>query len=254
MSDVASRNHDKKILIAVIAYNEEKNIPIVLENLRQHNFGYDVILIDNGSYDDTSKMGQKFGVKTVVHCVNSGSSAGTLMSYFLYAYRYGYDIVCQFDGDGQHLAEELPKIITPVLEGRADYVVGSRFIKREGFQSTSIRRLGIWLFGKIDSLILGMPVTDVTSGFRAYGRRVIEFFGKYYKHEVYDTSQLLLLSHFSGARVLEVPVRMRERIHGTSEFTPLTSIGFVIKGLVNVIGCLMQRKQIRKMVETGYGH
>ena len=244
----------KKILVAVIAFNEEKNIPIVLNDLKQHNFGFDVVVIDNGSPDNTALVSQQLGAPTIVHSVNSGSSAGTLMSYFLYAYRYDYDIVCQFDGDGQHLAEELPKIVNPVLENQADYVIGSRFLEREGFQSTPIRRMGIRLFSSIDSMILGMPITDVTSGFRAYGKRIIEFFGHLYKHEVYDTSQLLLLSHFAGARVLEVPVKMRERIYGTSEFTPLTSAAYIIKGLVNVVGCLMQRKQIRQMMEAKYGN
>lgn len=241
-----------KILVAVIAFNEEKNLPFVLEDLQTHNFGYDILLIDNGSIDNTRRVGEEYGVKTLTHCINSGGPAGTVRSYFLYAYKYGYDIVCQFDGDGQHIASELPNIVEPILKGEADYVIGSRFIKKEGFQSTPIRRVGIYLFNKIDSYILGIPITDITSGFRAYGRRVIRFFGHYYKHEIYSTSHLLLLSHFAGARIKEVPVRMRERMYGSSEFTPMRSASYMIKGFINVIGSLLQRQQVRRIVES-YG-
>jgi hypothetical protein len=168
------------------------------------------------------------------------------MSYFLYAQRNGYDCLCQFDGDGQHVAAELPKIIQPVLEGRADYVIGSRFLKKEGFQSYFFRRLGIQLFAALDSLVVGQKLTDVTSGFRAYSPRVLDFFAKRHRHELSDTNQLLLLSHFAGAKILEVPVVMRARQHGTSEFRSLAAFTFPVKGVINILGCLLQKRRIRK--------
>ena len=234
-----------RILVAVIAYNEEKNIKHVIKDLQDNNFGFDIVVIDNGSFDSTVQASKEMGIDTIIHCINSGSSAGTLMSYFMYAYRNQYDILCQFDSDGQHLASELPKIVDPVLNQEADYVIGSRFITNEGFQSHFFRRIGIKLFAKIDSLIIGQNITDVTSGFRAYGKKTIGFFAKYYKHEVYDPSQLLLLSHYSGTKIIEVPVKMRERLHGKSEFNILSSLSFPIKGIINVTGCILQRNQIR---------
>ena len=151
---------------------------------------------------------------------------GTVTSYFLYAFRHHYDCLCQFDGDGQHMASELPKVIKPVLEDRADYVIGSRFIDKQGFQSHRLRRLGIRLFAWLDSLIIGQRVTDVTSGFRAYSPRVVEFFAKHHRYELTDTNQLLILSHFAGARILEVPVIMRPRLHGVSEFHSMAALFF----------------------------
>ncbi|MBM4159409.1 MAG: glycosyltransferase family 2 protein, partial [Ignavibacteria bacterium] len=127
-----------KTLIAVVAYNEEKNIRAVLEDLSQQNYGYDIIVIDNSSYDDTLSLCREFGVKAVTHCINSEIS-GTWKTYFLYSYLNDYDIVCQFDGDGQHIASELPKILNPIYENRANQVVGSRFIERKGFQSFFFR-------------------------------------------------------------------------------------------------------------------
>lgn len=237
----------KRVLVAVIAYNEEKNLQGTLQDLREHGpKGIEVVVVDNGSSDRTKAVAIAAGVPVLSHCVNSGSSMGTVMTYFLYAYRNKFDCLCQFDGDGQHVAAELHKIVNPVLEGRADYVIGSRFLAKEGFQSYFFRRLGIRLFAMLDSWVVGQKLTDVTSGFRAYGPRVLEFFAQRHRHELSDTNQLLLLSHFAGARVLEVPVVMRARQHGVSEFRSMAAIVFPLKGVVNILGCLLQRKRIRK--------
>lgn len=235
-----------RVLVAIIAYNEERNIRIAIQDLLDNDLGYDLVLIDNGSLDNTVEIAREMGVPCVSHCINSGASSGTLMTYFNYAYRYDYDILCQFDGDGQHIAAELPKIVEPIKNDEADYVIGSRFLEKEGFQSYAFRRAGIRLFSFIDSIILGQKVTDITSGARAYNKNVIEFFGKKYHHEVYDTNQLLLLSYFAGARIKEVPVVMRERVHGASEFHIANAIAFPAKGVINIIGTLMQRSNIKK--------
>ncbi|MBN1274298.1 MAG: glycosyltransferase family 2 protein [Candidatus Aminicenantes bacterium] len=237
-----------KILIAVIAYNEEKNIRSVLDDLAVHNFGYDVVVIDNGSSDRTVAIARKMGEEVVAHPVNVGGQFGTLPSYFLYSWMNRYDILCQFDGDGQHKASELKKIIEPVEKGEADYVIGSRFLEKKGFQSSFFRRIGIRLFSLLDSWIVGQKITDVTSGFRAYGKRVIDLFSLVYKHEICDTNQLLLLSFSAGARIKEVPVEMSERLYGQSEFGFFKSSGFILKGLINILGCILQKKQIKKIM------
>jgi len=240
-----------KILISVIAYNEEKNIAQTLEDLIKHNFGYDIVVFDNGSVDKTVSIAQSYHIPVVSHCINSGSSGGTVTSYFLYGFLNDYDIVCQFDGDGQHLAQELEKIISPIAMGKADYVIGSRFLLKDGFQSYWHRRLGISLFSTIESILKGHKITDITSGARAYGKKVIRFFGRQYQHELYDTSQLLLLSHFSGARITEVPVVMQERLHGTSEFQLKAAVIFPIKVMINIIGCILQKSAIKLEAEHG---
>lgn len=236
-----------KTLVAVIAYNEEQNLPATLRDLAEHNCGFDVVVVDNGSADRTAEVAHAHGVPVIAHCINTGGSMGTVTSYFNYAFRHGYDCLCQFDGDGQHIASELPKIIEPIRRGEADYVIGSRFLKREGFQSTAVRRVGIRLFSWVDSLVMGQTVTDVTSGFRAYSRRVIELFARRYREELHDTNQLLLVSHFHGARVLEVPVRMRERKHGQSEYDWLNAMAYPFLGVVNILGVWLQRRRIQQL-------
>lgn len=243
-----------RTLVAVIAYNEEKNIPRTLEDLSFGERDYDVIVIDNASIDGTIARCKEAAVRVVSHCVNTGSSFGTVMTYFRYADEQGYDILCQFDGDGQHLAAELPKIIGPIVSGEADYVIGSRFLEKKGFQSYFFRKSGISLFSFLDSLFIGQKVTDVTSGFRAYNKKVIRFFARYYRHEIHDTNQLLLLSHFAGARIKEVPVIMKERLHGASEYHFLHALAFPFKGVVNIMGCLLQRKQIRSIMKEFHGN
>jgi hypothetical protein len=235
-----------RILIAVIAYNEEKNIQKTLNDLLSHNtVGYDIIVIDNGSSDNTRKYALQMGVPVVSHFINSGHSGGTVMTYFNYAFYNNYDILVQFDGDGQHIASELPKLINLIQEGY-DYVIGSRFINKEGFQSTGFRRLGIKLFSSIVSSLIKQKITDITSGARAYSRKVIEIFAKKYQYEIYDTSQILLVAYYSGAKIIETPIVMKAREHGKSEYNPLSALGFILNGLINIFGIIIQTSNIKK--------
>lgn len=238
-----------RVLIAVIAYNEERNLPAVLEELRA-GCPHDLVVIDNASTDDTAEVCRRFGVPCVSHCVNTGGSMGTVKTYFQYAHHHDYDVLCQFDGDGQHIAAHLPQIVDPVAKGEADYVIGSRFLDRKGFQSSAVRRIGIRTFSQLTSWLIGQSITDVTSGFRAYGRPVIELYARRYRHELYDTSQLLLLSHYAGARIKEVPVEMRARLEGESEYNWLRASIFPFISIFNIVGCMIQRRSLEQVGQT----
>ncbi len=235
-----------KVLIAVLSFNEAVNIEFTLKDLSNHNFGYDIVVIDDGSNDKTAAIAKLHGIPVVSHCINSGNYSNAAMTYFLYAYRNGYDVLCQFDGDGQHSAAQLKSIVNPILAGSSDVVIGSRFIEKKGFQSFFLRRVGIAMFSKIDSNITGTNLTDVTSGFRSYSRKVIHFFGHTYKQELYDnTSQFLLITHYIGGKISEVPIEMRPRQGGASLFDIWKSITFPLKGLVIVLGCILQKEKLR---------
>jgi glycosyltransferase involved in cell wall biosynthesis len=242
-----------RVLVAVVVYNEEGNLGRVIADLREH-CAYDVVVVDNASTDGSIAICKRLGVPYVAHCTNTGGGMGTVKTYFQYAYVHGYDVLCQFDGDGQHIAAHLPAIVDPVLDGRADYVIGSRFLEKKGFQSSAVRRIGINLFSYLTSRIIGQNVTDITSGFRAYGKPVIELFARHYKHELYDTSQLLLLAHYAGARILEVPVEMQPRLSGVSEHTPLRASLFPFLSALNIVGCLLQRKTLEQVRHAQNGH
>jgi hypothetical protein len=171
---------------------------------------------------------------------------GAWLTYFMYAYLNHYDVVCQFDGDGQHLASELPKILQPIFEGKANQVIGSRFLTKDTFQSSFTRRIGIKTFSLLLSAVLGYRIRDVTSGFIAFDRTIIEFFGRYYKHQIDDPNQTHLLCHLSGAKIMEVPVKMRSRKAGKSLYGLVNSILYPIKGTLNIVGCLLYKNQIQR--------
>jgi glycosyltransferase involved in cell wall biosynthesis len=254
-----------RVLVAVIAFNEEKNIVNVLNELNgfrsRYNRGaagahpddvqFDVVVIDNASTDSTDKLVRSMGVPLVRHPINSGGSMGTVLTYFRYADQGQYDVLIQFDGDGQHIAAEIPNILEPIVKGQADYVIGSRYIERKGFQSTAARRFGIRMFNRAIKWACGEQISDSTSGFRAYNRRVINLFARKFPHELTDPIQLLIISKYCGIRIREVPTQMRERLHGFSEFDAIRSLRFVINGMVTVFGCRLQREHLRRNAARG---
>lgn len=240
-----------RILVAVIAYNEEENIAKTLTDLMEHNFGYDILLVDNGSYDKTVAVAKSMNIPVISHCINTGSSDGTVKSYFLYSDIYDYDILCQFDGDGQHIAQELPKIIQPIVNGEVNIVMGSRFIEKTGFQSSMIRRIGIRLFSKIISVITKNKITDVTSGFRAFDKQTIQYFARQYKHELYDANQFILLAYNANLKIAEVPVVMKEREFGESEYGLRHSFIYPIMSIISIIGALLQGTKSNRRKNNG---
>jgi glycosyltransferase involved in cell wall biosynthesis len=134
------------VLIAIITYNEEQNICKTITQLQQSKPNADIVLVYNDSKDATVKIAKELGISAISLQVNTGNPYGNVKAYFLYAYEKGYDLVCQFDGDGQHRSEELSKILKSVIEGNAHLVIGSRRIEKKGFQSTFYRRIGISVF------------------------------------------------------------------------------------------------------------
>jgi len=141
----------------------------------------------------------------------------------------------------------LKGLIAPIIDGKADFVIGSRFINKIGFQSSWTRRIGIRLFSRIVSIISGLKITDITSGFKAYNQKAIKFFSRYYKSEIYDNSQLLLLCHHAGLRIMEVPTLMQERLYGQSEYNLYNSIIFPIKALISIFGTVLQKSSLKEI-------
>lgn len=244
-----------RVLIGVIAYNEEASIEGVLRELlafstRSRREGspylFDIVVIDNASTDSTPQLVRAAGIPLVRHSINNGGSMGSVLTYLRCADQGRYDVLIQFDGDGQHVAAEIPKLLEPIHTGSADYVVGSRYLEREGFQSTFLRRIGIRIFNLAVRLACGERITDSTSGFRAYNSKVIAFFANGFPHELIDPIQLRMISKYSGARIVEVPVVMRERSGGRSEFDAINSLRFVVKGLVTVFACTLQRARLER--------
>jgi glycosyltransferase involved in cell wall biosynthesis len=230
-----------KILVIVPAYNEEESLPGVIADLRRNLPTADILVVNDGSTDSTEKAIFASGVTVISLPFNLGIG-GAMQTGFLYAYQRGYDIAVQFDGDGQHLAKEIPRLVRPIYEKQADLVVGSRFLEAGGYTAPMFRRMGIGLFSFVLSRIIDKRVTDTTSGFRAANRRVIEFFSKVYPEDYPEVESLVLL-HRKKMVVLEVPIEMRERTGGKSSITPLRSMYYMIKVLLAVFIDILKKEQ-----------
>ena len=228
-----------KILIIIPAYNEEECLPGVMQDLRSHAPDADILVVDDGSRDRTAKVARQAGVKVASLPYNLGIG-GAMQTGFQYARNNGYEIAIQFDGDGQHMAAEIEILLDPLQKGRADIVIGSRFLKRGDYRPSFFRRIGISIFSTVLSAIMGMPVTDTTSGFRAVNSRVIEFFARVYPEDYPEVESLVLL-HRAGMTIAEVPVRMRDRTGGRSSITPIRSVYYMIKVLLAVFVDLLKK-------------
>ncbi len=228
-----------KVLIIVPAYNEEKSLPGVIRDLRESVPLADILVVNDGSKDATPRVAQELGV-SVLHLPFNLGIGGAVQSGYLYALRNNYDVAVQFDGDGQHVGQEIIKLLHPLEEGAADMVIGSRFLVPGDYTAPMFRTVGIWIFSFVLSRIMGRVVTDSTSGFRAANRSVIEFFAKHYPDDYPEVESLVLL-HKSKKRLLEVPVAMHERTGGKSSITPLRSIYYMTKVLIAVFIDLMKK-------------
>lgn len=220
-------------IIIIPAYNEEPNIGNVIEEINRNVSGFDIVVIDDGSIDSTAEIARDCGATVISLPYNLGIGAAMQTGY-KYAHRNGYEIAIQFDGDGQHRADQIETLLKPLLEGRTDLVVGSRFLSHGKYPASWARLAGIKILSAVVSLISGSRVTDPTSGFRAANRRTIDFFSKYYPDDYPEPETLVLLKK-AGFRIVEVPVLMRERQGGASSITPLRALYYMVKVLLAVM-------------------
>lgn len=220
------------VLVVVPAHNEEEAIAGTLRSCLSFVHARDVLVINDASRDDTAAIALREGVRCISLPLNLGIGGAVQTGYHI-AYREGYQVAVQLDGDGQHDAAELRHLIEPALSGECDMLVGSRYLKREGFQSTGMRRLGSWFLSRLIQLTTGTRVFDPTSGFRAVNRRVLAMFVRYYPSDYPEPESLAILLH-AGFRVREAPVRMRDRQGGRSSIRVLDSAIYMVK-LISVI-------------------
>ena len=224
-----------KVLLMIAAYNEEENIERVVDDLKLHYPQYDYLVINDGSTDSTEEICSRKGYSYGSLPVNLGIG-GAIQTGYRYALENQYDIAIQIDGDGQHDAAYLEQLIRPILEGKADYTIGSRFIRKEGFQSSGARRAGIHFLSELIRLLCGIKIYDVTSGFRAVGIRSIRAFAENYPTD-YPEPEAILDAVMRRERLTEVPVVMREREHGQSSINLQRSIYYMIKVTLDLIIC-----------------
>ena len=216
-----------RVLVVIPAYNEEESIERVVGELRSTAPECDYIIVNDCSSDGTAAIIEKNGFNRLNVPVNLGIGGGVQTGY-KYAVQEGYDIVVQMDGDGQHDARFLRSIIAPVENGEADLCIGSRFIDKIGFQTSSMRRFGIAILRNLIKFCCGVRVTDATSGFRACTIALAKHYTTHYAQD-YPEPEAIVSAAKSGFRVKEVPVEMRERLGGKSSINGFRSAYFMMK-------------------------
>ncbi|HEY1316452.1 MAG TPA: glycosyltransferase family 2 protein [Gaiella sp.] len=217
-----------RIVAVVPAFDEAQAIGSVVSEIHDFDPGIDVVVVDDGSGDGTADAAVAAGAVVVRLPFNLGIGAA-VQTGFRYALEQDYDVAVRLDGDGQHDATELPKLLAPLERGEADVVTGSRFRDENGgYRPPLGRRLGITWFAKLVSLLSRQQVTDTTSGFQALNRPAIALFARDYPSDYPEVeATVLLLKH--RLRLLEVPVEMRRRETGSSSITFLSSLYYAVK-------------------------
>jgi len=228
-----------RTLVIIPAHNEEASLPVTLAEVRAKAPGVDLLVVDDGSRDGTSRVAREAGIAVVRHPVNLGVG-GALQTGFRFAYDEGYDIGVQLDADGQHDPAFLPALLAPVVEGRCDVSIGSRYVQSSGYRAPLNRRLGMMLFSGVVQMALGQRITDTTSGFRAYNRAVMQVCQHDFPKDFPDAPLLIALARH-GFRIAEVPVMMRERQAGESFYTLGKQLYYPYKNLLASLMAFIRR-------------
>lgn len=232
------------ILVIVPAYNEAANIANVIRDIEALDLACDILVVNDGSCDQTGSTAA--AMAWVINLPANIGIGGAVQTGFKFASRNGYQVAIQFDGDGQHLAAEIPKLLRCLADRGADMVIGSRFLQsHDGFRSTFPRRIGIKIFEILNSLLIGQRITDNTSGFRAYNRKAIEFLAFTYPADYPEPEAVILLGK-NGFRLAEVFTMMRERQGGDSSIAGLTGIYYMIKVLLAVLVTVLRKPSAGK--------
>lgn len=216
-----------KKLVIIPAFNEEGNLEKTIKDIKDNAPDFDYVIINDCSTDKTLEMCRRHGFSYLNLPVNLGIG-GAVQTGYRYAYYHGYDIAVQFDGDGQHSASHLKDMVTTLIDTESDMVIGSRFIEKEGFQSSGLRRIGIKYFTGLIKLLTGKKITDPTSGMRMVNKKLLEkFTDEYPKDYPEPESVVTILSE--KYKVTEIPVVMNEREEGVSSISLKNSVYYMIK-------------------------
>src|SRR3954471_6365241 len=237
-------------LVFIPAWNEEASLPAVITDARAMLPDADVLVIDDGSTDATAEVARAHGADVVSFPSNRGLKAGIAEGY-RQALKRGYDYCGRLDADGQHLAEELARMLELVRAGECDVAVGSRFLPdsaRDGerYKPAPERVFGTSLLRLLMRLRRGQPISDGTSGMYAVNRSALALLANPYVCEAPEVEALVRITD-AKLRLLEVPVHMRQREHGESSFRGKRAVELVVTiGLTLFAGEMLRRRHQRR--------
>jgi glycosyltransferase involved in cell wall biosynthesis len=205
-----------------------------------HDLNIDVVVVNDCSRDSTEEIISSLPCIALNLPVNLGIG-GAVQTGFKYAFENNYDYALQVDGDGQHPASEIHKLILEAGHAGADVVIGSRFLKKEGFQSSALRRFGIAYFKWLNHALVGVQVSDSTSGFRLISKKVMESVSEYYPDE-YPEPETIIIYSLKKFKITEVAVEMKERQGGVSSIGAFASVYYMIKVTLAIVFTFIRMK------------
>ena len=222
-----------KKLIIIPAYNEEENIEKTVETILRDSKGFDYIIINDCSKDNTRQICEEKGYNVINLPINLGIG-GAVQTGYKYAARNNYDMAVQVDGDGQHDPKFLEEMADYLEKNQLDMVIGSRFIEKKGFQSSGLRRIGIRFFYLLIKILTGANITDPTSGLRMVGRNVLEIFADDYPADYPEPESVVAILR-KKMKVKEIPVIMHDRTGGDSSISMKKSVYYMVKVTLAII-------------------
>lgn len=236
-----------RTLVALLALNEEHNIGRVIGNIQRIVPDVDVLVVNDGSDDGTELVARNAGamVLTMPHNVGIGAAE---QAAFRFAARYGYRTMVRNDGDGQHEPADIPLLLHTLETQPVDMVIGSRFIGEGDYGTPATRRMGILIIVGLLRLLTRQPITDPTSGFRAFNHRAITCFAQIYPQD-YPEPETIVMAHRLGLRMVEVPARFLMRQHGRSQFLNVRTVTYyMFKVLLAIVIDSLRRDTLPETV------
>jgi glycosyltransferase involved in cell wall biosynthesis len=230
---------NERVLVTIPAYNEAGSIASVIEGVRASMPQAAIAVVDDGSTDATAQHVKQAGAILLRLPYNLGIG-GAMQTGYRFAVQQGYDLVARLDGDGQHNPAQLERLLEPIRAGRADVVIGSRYLTGSGFAASRVRRWGISIFAAFVTLLTGRPFTDVTSGFQAANIEAASFLAEHCPSDYPEIEGLVLLCR-AGFRVQEVPVTMQARTAGHSSIRAWHTLYYVIKVLLAILVAFLRQ-------------
>lgn len=228
-----------KKLVIIPAYNEEGNLEKTIRDIKENAPEFDYVIVNDCSTDETLSICKRNSFNYLNLPVNLGIG-GAVQTGYRYAFYHGYDIAVQFDGDGQHSAKYLNGMVRKMQETESDMVIGSRFIERKGFQSSSLRRVGIRYFTALIKLLTGVKITDPTSGMRMINRKILKKFTEEYPRDYPEPESVVSILR-EKYKVSEMPVVMNAREQGQSSISMRNSVYYMIKVSCAIILAWMKK-------------
>ena len=236
------RDKKNKILVIIPAFNEQEQIGAVVQQVREQVPQAQVLVVNDGSSDQTEQKALAAGARVASHPFNMGYGVA-LQTGYKYALKYEFDHVLQMDGDGQHDPRYLPILLKEVEDGGTDIALGSRFLGEGDYRPPWLRKIGIQLFGLIASRLCAQKITDPTSGYQALSRQAIKFCVRDSFPGDYPDADVLVMLHRMGLKIREIPVGMHRNPNGRSMHSGLKPLYYIYKMCLSIALNLIRQER-----------